>query len=206
MKLFAKPRPPLFSPELTFPEEVRSVVEETYARAQSILEYGSGGSTLLAARLGRKVRAVESDAAWAEQMTACLAREAPGADARVLHCDIGRTGKWGRPLNARNMEAFYRYPLEVWDGEDFSPPDVVLVDGRFRVACFCTVLMRIENPVTVLFDDYETRQGYHRVEKLQRPVRRIGRMAVFEVTPGKIPPQDLTWVTGSFFKTTYAKR
>ena len=35
-------------PELTFSPEVADLVRETYAAASVILEYGSGGSTVLA--------------------------------------------------------------------------------------------------------------------------------------------------------------
>jgi hypothetical protein len=49
-------------PELTFSPEVAELVRETYAQAQVILEYGSGGSTVLASEMaGKTVFSVESD-------------------------------------------------------------------------------------------------------------------------------------------------
>jgi hypothetical protein len=50
---------------LTLPADEARLLQDHYARAGVVLEYGSGGSTLLAARLGKQVFSVESDAAWA---------------------------------------------------------------------------------------------------------------------------------------------
>jgi hypothetical protein len=81
-------------------------------------------------------------------------------------------------------------------------PDLVLIDGRFRVACLMTVLLRIQRPVRVLFDDYADRPKYQRAEALVRPRRMIGRMAEFEVDPGMIRPRDIGFVIGRYFEVT----
>jgi hypothetical protein len=199
-------RPPPFNPTSNFTPEVQELVAETYGRSRAVLEYGSGGSTLLAASLGCEVTSVESDAAWAERMNERLREEHPGAKARVIHVDIGRTGMWGKPLKPEGMANYYRYPLAVWDEPGFSHPDAILIDGRFRVACFCTALMRIERPVRVLFDDYVKRPDYHQVERLAQPAMVGPRMAVFDLEPGPIPKGEWTWVVAAFFKTTYTKK
>ncbi|ARE40523.1 hypothetical protein RGUI_2382 [Rhodovulum sp. P5] len=193
-----------FPPVPRFSEPDLKRLKDAYADAASILEYGSGGSTIIAAELGKKVRSVESDKGWTALLNAHLDSAFPDADARVIHSDIGRTGKWGKPVNRKAMENFYRYPLAIWDAPDFTHPDVILIDGRFRVACFCTAVMRIERPTLVLFDDFVVREKYHTVEALAKPVERLERMAVFELEPGMVPRSELTWVIGSFFRTSYA--
>jgi hypothetical protein len=197
---------PPFDPVLSFPAAVQDFVRDRYAAATRILEYGSGGSTLLAASLGKPVVAVESDASWADKMNARLARDYPEADARVVYRDIGKTGAWGKPLKPDGALRYFTYPMSVWDEPEFADPDLILIDGRFRVACFCTALLRLQKPATILFDDYLDRDYYHSVEKLVKPVEIRERMAVFEVSPGRIPPQEWTWVIGSFFNTTYTKK
>lgn len=182
---------------LTFPQEVADFVKETYARAGTILEYGGGGSTMIAAGQGCRTFVVESDKVWAESLRAALTRDGhSGVD--VVYADIGATVAWGRPKDGSGFARYHRYALSVWDAPDFVAPDVVLIDGRFRRACFAATVLRATRPVTVLFDDYTDRPNYHDVERLFPVVQTVGRMAVFHVTPGPVPPGLLTQVIGSF--------
>jgi hypothetical protein len=175
---------------LTFPPRVAEFVASQYAPGRMILEYGSGGSTLLAARSGCRVISVESDRAWAARLTTALA---PWADMASLHyADIGPTKDWGFPAAHDEHETFHTYPLSVWDRADLGNPDLVLIDGRFRAACLVAVLLRARRPTTVLIDDYARRHHYHGVERLARKEEMIGRMAHFTVTPGPIPPDMVT--------------
>jgi hypothetical protein len=77
----------------------------------------------------------------------------------------------------------------------------VLIDGRFRAACFLTVLLRIERPVAVYWDDYASRPAYHDVERYARPAEVVGRMARFDLSPMTMPPRDLTCVMDVFTRT-----
>jgi hypothetical protein len=181
--------------ELTFPRQEADLVRRSYAEASVILEYGSGGSTVLAADLGKRVISVESDKDWAARLSAHLASH---AGVVVHHVDIGPTGKWGMPTRPRFHGRFHRYALSVWDRPDLGEPDLVLIDGRFRSACLVAVMLRAQRLTTVLFDDYEDRPHYRGVERLARKEESVGRMARFTVTPGAIPPEMLTEVIGWF--------
>lgn len=186
-------------PELTFPEEVAAFVRSHYEAAETILEYGSGGSTALAADMPDKtVFSVESDLRWARRMKRWLRQEERPARVEIHHVDIGPTGKWGRPVDDSGWRNWHRYPLSVWDREDFTQPDLVLVDGRFRPACLVTTMLRTKRPLTVLFDDYTDRRGYHVVEKFVEPAEACGRMARFEIVPGAFPQDDLTLLVSLF--------
>ncbi len=196
--LFRKKNTHAFDPVLTFSPEVTAFLTSEYQNASTVLEYGSGGSTALAARLGKSVIAVESDASWAQEMQAYLAATSPAANARVHPVDIGATRKWGFPVNQEKMAQFHHYALTVWDRPDFTKPDLVLIDGRFRVACFCTVALRIDRPTRVLFDDYANRAHYHKIEAIAKPTAQVGTMVAFDLVPALIAPQHLSWVIGSF--------
>jgi hypothetical protein len=189
--------PPAPAPEfrLTFPRREANLVRQSYAKASVILEYGSGGSTLLAAELGKKIISVESDKAWAERLSARLT---PFPGAAVHHVYVGPTLKWGMPSRPRFHGRFHQYALSVWDRPDLGDPDLVLIDGRFRAACLAAVMLRARRPTTVLFDDYSDRPHYHGVEKLACKEETVGRMARFTVTPGVIPPEQLTEAIGWF--------
>ena len=194
------PRPALTqAPALTLPAAEAEGVRAAYGAAGVILEYGSGGSTALAAGLpGKTVFSVESDADWAAGLAAWFSAHPPAAEVVIHHVDVGPTGKWGTPVGNAAAARFHTYPISVWDRPDFRHPDVVLVDGRFRAACFLTTAFRIARPVTLLWDDYADRPAYHEVERIARPVAMHGRMARFDLMPTPVPAADLAWVIDQF--------
>lgn len=182
-------------PELTMPPEEASVLRAAYNDASTILEYGSGGSTVLAAGMpGKRVLAVESDRRWTARMNAWFAANPPEAELSLHHVDIGPTKEWGMPVDDRAIRRFPDYALSVWDRSDFRHPDVVLIDGRFRVGCLLITAFRITRPVTALFDDYVPRAVYHRVEEMLGPAAIIGRMARFDLVPQAMPMDRLAWI------------
>lgn len=191
--------------ELTLPEDEAALLRAAYADANVILEYGSGGSTLLASSMpDKQVFSVESGKLWADSIRAEIAALNPPSPAILHHVNIGPTGSWGRPTGAEHWRKFYRYPTAIWDEPWFPHPDVVLIDGRFRAACLATCAIRITRPVTVLFDDYKRRKTYHAVEAFAQPVRMQGRMAIFELVPGMLSASDLSLILSLFAKATYA--
>ncbi len=182
-------------PALTMPDAEAAGLRAAYAGAGVILEYGTGGSTLMAAEMPDKVIfAVESDRYWLSMMRAWMVAH-PGASTVNLHrADVGPTRRWGHPRNELRWRQYADYSLGVWDRMDFVHPDVVLIDGRFRVACFLATILRIVRPVTVMFDDYLPRLKYRAVEEWFEPVQLIGRMARFQVAPVVLDPKRLRHV------------
>lgn len=187
------------------PEAEALHLRRCYECAQVILEYGSGGSTELAAHMpGKLIISVESDRDWARSLRQKIAEAQPLSQVILQHVDIGKTGAWGRPVGDENWQNFHHYPNAIWEAPFFRHPDVILIDGRFRPACLMTAMLRITRPVTVLFDDYVDRPRYHLVEKLVRPSRLIGRMAEFQLQPGLIGSADIGFAISQFFEATFA--
>ena len=166
------------------------MLRQAYAEAGEILEYGSGGSTVMASELpGKTIVSVESDADWAQMMRDWFS-ENPGQSAvEMVHADIGPTKEWGHPQDHSEWRRFPAYPLKVWDRG--IAPDVVLVDGRFRIGCALATAFRTAKPVTLLFDDYADRRAYARVEEFLGKPEVVGRMARFEVSPMPVPQDRL---------------
>jgi len=180
-------------------EEVEHLTQ-VYSESTVILEYGSGGSTELGARMpGKYIMSVESDRQWSRDLREKLNVPAVLSPVVVHHTNVGMTGPWGRPVDLQAWRCFPNYPNEVWDQTWFRHPDVVLIDGRFRNACFATVLMRAEKPVRVLFDDYTVRPLYHQIEQFLPPCRMIGRMAEFWVEPGGVDLQQFSLLVRQYF-------
>ena len=182
----------LTRPKLMFPDAEAALVTAEYTRADVILEYGSGGSTVLAGDMpGKQVFSVESDQNWAQMMRQWFADTPPQASVDVIWTDIGPTKQWGWPKTDKHWRRFADYPLLVWDLDEFRHPDVVLVDGRFRQGCVLATQMRITRPVVLLFDDYTTRKHYHEIEEFVGPPTLTGRMARFDLTPQPVDPTRL---------------
>ena len=176
-------------PILTMPGPEAEAWVAACTDAQVVLEYGSGGSTVVAAEAGAEVWSVESDADWAAGMAEWFAQNP--ANVHLHHADIGPTRDWGYPVDDSRFRAWPDYALKVWDMPEFKHPDVVLVDGRFRLGCFLTVAYRIIRPVRLYFDDYLSRPAYHKAEVIARPTKMIGRMARFDLAPVQLTPDRL---------------
>ena len=77
--------------------------------ASLYLEYGAGGSTLLADSIGVRTISVESDRYYARTIRAAL----KGNAVSILTPDIGITGRWGWPLfktpTTRRLKRWRRY-------------------------------------------------------------------------------------------------
>lgn len=188
----------IIRPKLTMPPTEADALRAAYAMADVILEYGSGGSTLLAAEMpGKTVTSVESDRDWVQMMQDWFEHAPPaaGSKAEILWADIGATKEWGHPKSRKGWRRYAGYPLGVWSRVGFVQPDVVLVDGRFRTGCALASAFNTAKPVKLLFDDYKPRKHYHRIEEfLGRPGQMHGRMAEFEVKPMPVPAERLLQV------------
>lgn len=181
-------------PPLTFGAAEGDLVRQSYSEAGTILEYGSGGSTFMGAQMeGKRILSVESDSAYMDYVRTQIDAHGQKSECIIKHVDIGPTKEWGHPVDNRRQAFFGEYPLQIWSQPWAKDVELVLIDGRFRVACFVASLINMKNPGLILFDDYAKRKFYHAVEEFMPPVKMVGRMAVFEVEPGTIlsPQQQL---------------
>jgi len=161
---------------------------DVLSRTTRYLEYGTGGSTVLAWDSADIVVAVESDArALTAVHRALSAATRRPALSNLIHADIGLTRGWGAPLFTRPTPArlalWANYAMAPWDffRQHAIAPDTILIDGRFRVACALASLLNLEarSPCLLLLDDYGDRPHYHAVEAFADLVSTHGRMAVF---------------------------
>lgn len=181
-------------PHLT--EQAAARLAELLSKAMCYLEYGAGGSTLLAQQIGVPVIvSVESDPEWLAALRAQLPGHSVDDNTRILlHADIGPTGKWGRAMSEDAWRQWHNYPISVWSTcrQKDIHPDLILIDGRFRVACLYACVLFARPGTPVLFDDYPDRSYYHSVEKFVQPMRRYERMVEF-VVPNDIN-RDAVWL------------
>jgi hypothetical protein len=105
--------------------------------------------------------------------------------------NLGDLTKWGRPKSYKYRSSFIDYISGVWNFK--SQADVILIDGRFRVACFLYSLIHAKKDSIIIFDDYLNRPWYHIVEDVIPLHDKCGRQAFFKVpaTFNKNLAQDL---------------
>jgi len=162
------------------------LLKERLADCSCFLEYGAGGSTVLAAEMGvPAIYSVESDRVFLDAVKAAVEERTDGTKLVDHYVDIGPTAEWGNPRDSSQAAKWPLYPSSIWNdiiAREGEEPELVLIDGRFRVACFLATLMFAKPETTILFDDYYDRPHYHTVEKYIAPVSRAGRMAEFRTT------------------------
>lgn len=148
-------------------------------------EYGCGASTIWVARtIGCPIFSVDTSPQWIETVRGACA----GATVNLHLADLGPVGDWGRPLGYDRHAQFPDYTDWIWQQD--QKPDVVLIDGRFRVCCFLTSLMHAAPGTKLLFDDYADRRAYHYVETYLVPLQLAGRQALFIVPSADALPRE----------------
>lgn len=156
-------------------------------------EYGVGVSTVFANRYSNKhTIAVDSDKNWILNVKKnSLDRN----NLEIFHIDLGKLKTWGTPEGYEFRQNFKKYLSAIWD-KSFKP-DLILVDGRFRVACFLTSLLNADKGSIIIFDDYTFRPEYHIVEIFEKPIETNSRQAAFKVS-GNYDTKELKYFIEKF--------
>lgn len=156
----------------------------TYTRwlrkAGSVIEYGAGGSTLLALDLGiKKLVSVETSPQWVEKLRAhpVVANAEESGRLKLIYVDIGPVGRGGRPIDLSRAESFRTYAPAPWEYCD--NPHLVLVDGRFRVAAALESGLRAGNDTVIAIHDFWNRPHYHAVLPFFDCIEKVDKLGIF---------------------------
>jgi hypothetical protein len=152
------------------------------------VEFGCGGSTVMADYLAVPTISVESDPYYAAAVRRVLSHP---ESTEILSLDMGITREWGMPMFFSKKKGL-RYARAPFERVGPRSPDLVLIDGRYRVACALETaaqVARMGGPSKMLVDDYATRPTYHVLERYLGTPDRIGRAAMFVVGMCDIPAQ-----------------
>lgn len=159
-------------------------------------EYGCGKTTLWVAKNSDcKILSVDSSLKWINLVEKKLNVFVNPNRFELLHSYCGEISDFGYPKDYSERNAYYEYFNSIWE-RDLSP-DLVLIDGRFRVACFLTSLLRSKPGTKILFDDYSLREEYHIIEDFITPKIKTKRQALF-IKPKNIDEKKIIYEINKF--------
>lgn len=143
------------------------------------LEYGAGGTTALACHCGiQQITSVETDVNFCNDLIRkhALRKFIDTGRLNIRHVFVGRTGKWGYPVDPpsdRQIENYLAWPKHV------PSADLVLIDGRFRVAVAAEAALSCAPDTVIMIHDYSMRPQYKIVEGFLEPIKLVDSLAVF---------------------------
>ena len=141
-------------------------------------EYGCGKSTEYMYKFTKsKIFSVDTSKDWIDKIQSITNNKFDDR-LNLKWIDVGDIQDWGQPKSFKMRKNFAHYAK--WPWQQNEKPDLVLIDGRFRILCFLTTLKYSPNGTKIIFDDYKDRQFYHVVEEFCPIIDRCGRQALFE--------------------------
>jgi len=166
------------------PTEI-AFISDAMAQSERYLEFGSGFSTLLALNYVKsKIVSVETSLSYVSfiKTESRLMERYSDVELEFVYVNIGECVNWGMPTDESKKSSWPKYssiPLDLRAQSDWIP-DLILIDGRFRVATFLMSLLNFPGAL-ILFDDYEDRDHYHVVEEIVPPTSTCGRVFAFQI-------------------------
>lgn len=151
------------------PQAAAEKWQSEVGRSNVMIEYGAGGSTLAAICQVSLLITVETDYKFLQAVEHRVRGMKSRGAFHPIHVDIGLTTEWGFPAavrpTARRLAKWRAYPAAPWlELERLGAlPDVVFVDGRFRVACVLESLLRLPEGANCnfLMDDFLGREDLY---------------------------------------------
>jgi len=154
------------------------VFKQLAASCDRYLEFGSGQSTIwMSYHTMAEVTSVETS-----PLHAVATRSAVGRSVDIEVLDLGLIADWGRPIDYSCRERFSHYQQFGYNRLNDNENNLVLIDGRFRVACTLNAFLLSPIGTYVIVDDYLYRPHYHCVSEFLEPTEMCGEQALFVVT------------------------
>ncbi len=142
-------------------------------------EYGCGQSTVWVSKnTNNLILSVDTSNFWAKKVKAFVS---DNDRLKIEFINCGETFSYGYPTTYKKREKFKNYCNSIWDHAELYP-EIVLIDGRFRISCFLTCLIRGQVGTKLIFDDYVNSPNYHVVEEYIKPLKFCGRQALFIIS------------------------
>lgn len=170
-------------------ENELNLLQNELKNAHCYLEFGSGNSTSLAASLHNihRMDIIESDNSFFMEKVCIVpsVKEALDSGRLVYHyIDIGKTGLWGYPLTTECLDSWPDYHKKAFKtGINY---DLVLVDGRFRIACVLQACLKCSNKTHILIHDFFNRPSYFVVAPFLNLIKQVDTFGLFKIDNKKV--------------------
>jgi hypothetical protein len=152
-------------------EEEVALIERHLKNDFSMLEYGSGGSTLHFSTLVKKYYSIESDKEWVDRIikeapsNVNMVLSVPEASEKVIkYCEREMKEKSDYSWDTLFDNSFYQIFEEYINAHKHFETkfDAVLIDGRARAHCAKAIHEVIDKDTVVFVHDFWPRLGAHR--------------------------------------------
>lgn len=166
----------------TWSERALTALNHHLSSAESLLQYGCGETTSIACGYPnvKYIYAVESDKSVADSIYDTLTDK---DKLRMMYADIGELDANGIPINHANFANYHQYMVFPWALADKYNviPELIVIDGHFKVASFLYSLICAKEGATILFNDFFTSSDYGIARNYALLEERHGDMAEFKV-------------------------
>ena len=169
-------------------EKELALLRKALMQSQNYLEFGSGNSTLLATEIEtiKHITVVESDASfWNEKLLNIPSIKCGVYTKRIkpLLINIGPTGEWGYPIDNSNQNQWPLYSSSAF--HEKTSYDLVLVDGRFRVACILQACLHCSPETRIMIHDFFNRPIYFAVCPFLKLEEQADTLGIFTINKRK---------------------
>ncbi len=130
-------------------------------------EWGSGFTTLTADKIGAKVTSIEGSKSWYNK----LIKKNLSNNTNLIYVNIGETGGYSFP---KDPTKGHNYITSIKEEQD-----IILVDGRWRVACAIHAFPFISENGILMIHDFN-RKDYHPLLKIYKNESNVDSLAVMK--------------------------
>ena len=155
-------------------------------KSENYIEFGAGGSTLYAIENNIKnISTIETDLEWIKKIKSfeLIKKKLDNNELIIKYLDLECTW-WKHVTWSTSSEECNKrnWPLYSKLADDCKfTPDLILIDGRFRVATALESIKLMTNETYLLFHDYmDFRKQYYVIEKFFDKIEKIGKLQVFK--------------------------
>lgn len=134
-------------------------------KGENVVEFGAGGSTVVFLRKKKKIISIENNKPYLDFINSIhyIRKGTANKQLGFKYVDTGEIKKWGRLKNDLKKEDWPQYYQTIWDEYNIANPDIVLIDGRFRVMCALNAIPYINRNTIVLFHDFTCPKKYNSI-------------------------------------------
>jgi len=138
-------------------------------------EYGSGSSTIYADKNNKKYVSIETDKNFYKFLLTKLKKKKS-----LRYFSLGIVGEFSYPILCSEQQ-IKNYIFSINKYFINKTTDLILVDGRFRIACCLNLINKahFKKKLTIILDDYQKRKEYHCLNKFFQ-IKKIGRLGVLK--------------------------